>query len=108
MVVIYLSLLFQSCFGEGGTLQTNITGVFGEWSQWFSRTGVAPDHGVCAFVVYTPQALGCSARNCLRQALGCLHFPGLSHSGSGSWVLYKGTDLIGPVFCVLPRSKQLR
>ena len=24
--------------------------------------------------------------NCLKQALGCVHFPGLSCSGSGSWV----------------------
>ena len=42
--------------------------------------------------------------NCLRWALGCMHFPGLSHSGSGSWVLHKGTDSVGPVFCALPRS----
>ena len=108
MVVIYLSSLFQSCFGEGGTLQTNITGVFGEWSQWFSRTGVAPDHGVCAFVVYTPQALGCSAGNYVRRGLGCMHFPSLSLSGSGSQVLDKGPDLVGPAFCARPRSEQLR
>ena len=31
----------------------------------------------------TAQAPGCSAWNCLRWALGCVHFPGLSHSGSG-------------------------
>ena len=88
------------CCGEGGTLQTNITGVFGEWSQWFSRTGVAPDHGVCgecsqclghtgfvpthgmyAFPVYTAQAPGCSAG-------------GLSKAGPG--------------LHALPRSKPLR
>ena len=28
----------------------------------------------------------------LKGALGCVHFPGLSCSGSGSWVLHKGTD----------------
>ena len=44
----------------------------------------------------------------LRQALGCVHFPGLSHSSSGSWVLHKGIDLVGPSFCALPRSEQLR
>ena len=44
--------------------------------------------------------------NWLRQALGCMHFPGLSHSCS--CVLHKSTDLVGPVFCALPRSKQLR
>ena len=41
-------------------------------------------------------------------ALGFVHFPGLSCSGSGSQVLHKGTDLVGRVFCALPRSEQLR
>ena len=47
-------------------------------------------------------------RNCLKWALGCMYYPGLSCSGSGSWVLHKGTDLVGPGFCALPRSEQLR
>ena len=67
-----------------------------------------PTHGVCAFPVYTAQTLGCSARNCLMRALVCMHFPGLSRSGSGSWVPHKGTDFVGPAFCACPRSKQLR
>jgi len=46
--------------------------------------------------------------NSLKCALGCIHFPGLSLSGSGSWILHKGTDSVGPVFCALPRSEQLR
>ena len=46
--------------------------------------------------------------NCLKRALGCRHFPGLSHSGSGSRVLHKVTDLVGSAFCALSRSKQLR
>ena len=46
--------------------------------------------------------------NCLKQALCCVHFPGLSCSGSGSRVFHKGTDSAMPVFCALPRSKQLR
>ena len=45
---------------------------------------------------------------CLKLALGCVHFPGLSGSGSGSQVLPKCTDLVGPAFCALPRSKKLR
>ena len=89
-------------------MQSNITGVCGECSQCLGRTGFAPAHGVCAFPVYTSQALGCSAGNCLRLALCCMHFPGLSCSGSGSQVLHKGSDLVGPAFCTLPRSKQLR
>ena len=44
----------------------------------------------------------------MRQALRCMYFPGLNHSGSGSWVLHRGADLVGPAFCALPRSEQLR
>ena len=107
-MVTFLGSLVHSCCGEGGTLQTNITCVCGECSQCFSCTEFAPAHSVCAFPVYTAQALGCSAGNCLMWALGCVHFPGLSHSGSGSQVLHKGADLVGPAFCALPRSERLR
>ena len=48
------------------------------------------------------QALDCSARNCLMLALGCVHFPGLSHSGSGSRVLHKGADSVGLCFVPFP------
>ena len=91
---LFSGSLVESCFGEGGTLQTNITGVC---SQGFSHTGFAPTHSLCAFPVYTTQTLGCSAGNCLMWALVCMHFPGLSRSGSGSQVLHKGADLVGPV-----------
>ena len=43
-----------------------------------------------------------------KQALGFMHFPDLSCSSSGSQVLRKGTDSVGPAFCALPRSEQLR
>ena len=46
--------------------------------------------------------------NCLKRALGCVHFPGLSHSCSGSQVLHKGTASVGCAFYALPRSEQLR
>ena len=69
------------CCGEGATLQTNITGMCGECSQCFSSTGFAPTHGICAFMVYTSQALGCSAGE-------------LSEAGPG--------------LCALPRSKPLK
>ena len=59
--VIYFSSLVQLCCGEGGTLQTNITGMCGECSQCLSHTGFAPPHGLCAFLVYIAQAPGCSA-----------------------------------------------
>ena len=46
--------------------------------------------------------------NCLKWALGSMHSLGLSRSGSGSQVLHKGADSVGPAFCALPRSEQLR
>ena len=58
--VIYLGSLVQLCCGEGGTLQTNIPGVYGECLQCLHHTGFASAHGVCAFLVYTAQAPGCS------------------------------------------------
>ena len=41
-------------------------------------------------------------------ALRCVYFPDLCCSGSGSRVLHKGTDSVGPAFCALPRPEQLR
>ena len=46
--------------------------------------------------------------NCPNQTQDFAQFPGLSCSGSGSRVLHKGTDLVGHVFCALPRSEKLR
>ena len=73
--------LVQSCCGEGGTLQTNITGMCGECSQCLGCTGFAPTHGMCAFPDYTAQSPGCSAGE-------------LSE--------------VGPGLHALPRSKPLR
>ena len=41
-------------------------------------------------------------RNCSKRTLSFMHFPGLSCSGSGSWVLHKGTDSVGRVFVSFP------
>ena len=97
-MVTCLGSLVQSCCGDGGRLQTNITGVCGECSQFLGHTWFTPTHGMCAFSVYTAQAPGCSAAELSKAALGCMLFPGLSHSGSGSQVLPKGADLVGPAF----------
>ena len=70
----FLGLLVQSCCGEGGMLQTNNIGVC---SQCLSPTGPALAHGA-----QTTQTLRCSTGNRLRPALGCMHLPSLSHSGS--------------------------
>ena len=102
-MVTFLGSLVQSCCGERGTLQTNNTGVCGECLPCLGHTGFAPTHSVCAFPVYTAQALGCSARELSEAGPGFMHFPGLSRSGSGSRVLYRGTDLVWA--CVLCPSQ---
>ena len=96
---LFLGSLVQSHCGEGGMLQTNNTGVC---SQCLSHTGPALAHGTCTLPAYTAQALGCSAGNHLRPALGCMHLPGLSRSGSGTAVVLRGTDSIGLRFVPFP------
>ena len=85
----FLGSLVQSRCGEGGTLQTNNTGIC---SQCLSHTVSAPAHGVCSLPAHTAQALGCSAGNHPWPALGCLHLPGPSPSGSGTRVVLRGAD----------------
>ena len=103
VVDTFLAHLVLSHCGEGGTLQTNNTGLC---SKCLSHTGPGPAHGPCALPVHTAQALGCSTGNRRRLALGSMHLPGLSHSGSGTRVVLRGTDSVGPEFGALPRSKQ--
>ena len=104
-LVTYLGSFVQLCCGEGGTLQTNITGMCGECSQCMNHTGFAPAHSTCAFLVYTAQAPGCSEGELSKAALGRMHFPSLSCSDSGSQLFHKGTDSVGPAFCGLPMSR---
>ena len=101
----FLGSLVQSRCGEGGTLQTNNTGA---GSQCLSYTGPASAHGTCSLPAHTAQALGCSAGNHAWAALGCLHLPGPSRSGSGTLVVLRGADSVGPAFCALPGSEQRR
>ena len=84
------------------------------WCVW-GALAVSGPHWVCrrSLRVCFP-SLHCSGSrllcrgDCLKRALGCVHFPGLSRSGSGSQVLHNGTDSAGPAFCALPGSEQLR
>ena len=104
-LLFFLGSLVQSHCGEGGTLQTNNTGMC---SQCLSHIGPASSHSACSLPAHTAQALGCSSGNHRWLALGCLHLPGPSRSGSGTRVVLRGSDSVGPAFCALPRSKQLR
>ena len=85
----FLGSLVQLHNGEGGTLQTDNTGMY---LQCLSHSGPVPTHGACALLAHTAQALGCSSGNRPRPALGCMHLPGLSRSGSGTWVVLRGAD----------------
>ena len=80
----------QSCYGEGGALQTDIA-VCGEHSPCSGHTGLAPYRGVCAFPVYTVQAPGCSIWR--GPCVECV---------SSFRVLHKSADSVAPAFCFLP------
>ena len=77
-------------------LQSNNTGVC---SQRLSHAGL-PLH-----TAHTTQALRCSAGNRLRPALGYMHLPRSKQLRLGSQVALRGTDLLGPAFCALPRTE---
>ena len=105
-MVPYLGSLVQLCYGEGGTLQINITGVCGECSV--GATLGLPLLTVCVLSQSTLLRLQVALQGkCLKWALGCMLFPGLSRSGSFSRVLHKGTNSVGPAFCALPTSEEL-
>ena len=80
-------------------LQTNNSGMC---SQCPSHSGPDLAHGACVLPVLPAHAIGCSAGNCPRLALGCMHLPVLSLSGSGTRVALRGTDSVGPCFVSLP------
>jgi len=61
-----------------------------------------PAHSACALPAHTAQALGCSAGNRLRPALGCKYLPGLSRSGSGTWVVLRVQTQLGLRFVPFP------
>ena len=71
----------------------------GEYLQCSGHIGFSPAHGCLCF-----PRLHCSGFSLLyrKWALSCMHFPGLRHSGSGSQVLHKGPESVGPAFCAFP------
>ena len=101
-MVPFLGSLVQLCCGEGGILQTNVTGVCGECSQCMDNSGFAPAHSTCGLPVYTAQVPVALQGNCAMWALGFVNFPGLSCSGPGSRVLHKTQTRLGLRFVPFP------
>ena len=107
--------------GEGGHLfkltcsvvlwEGRNTGNKYHWHGWEVLTVPGP-HWVClpltACVPFQSTLFRLQVALPGKWALSCMHFPDLRHSDSGSRVLHKGTDSVGPAFCALPRPKQLR
>ena len=83
-MVTHLGLLVQLCCGEGAILQTNITGICGEFLQCMDHTGL-PQLTEPVLSRSTLLRLQVVLQgNCPKWALGFVTFPGLSCSGSGS------------------------
>ena len=99
------SVLLWSGRNRGNKHHWCVWGVFTVYGpHWFCRS--SPWHVLSQSTLLRLQVA--MRGNCPKQSLCCVHFPGLSCSGSGSWVLLKGTDLVGCAFCALPRSENLR
>ena len=99
-VVMYLGSLVQFCCREGGTLQTNTTGVCGECSQYMDHTGFAPAPGGVCFP--SAQAPGRFARDLSKSGPGFYTLPRSKLLRFRFWVLHKGRDSVGHAFCALP------
>ena len=93
--------LVQLCCREGGTMQTNITGMCGECLQCGATLGMSEPKVACASWVYTAQVLSCSAR-VLSQVGPAFHAPPRSKQLRFSHTP-KGTDLDG--LCILCPSR---
>ena len=101
-MVTNLGSLVQLCCVEGGTLQTSITGMCGEltvdgphWVSHSPRWHVLPRSTLL-------RLQGALQGHCPKWALGFMHFPGLSCSGSR--VLRTGTDPAGQATRCLGRA----
>ena len=92
--------------GREGTLQTNNTGVC---SRCLRHTGFVPTHGVGAFPVYTAY-LGSRllSREVSEASPGLYALPRSKPLRFRHSVVLRGADSVGPAFCALPRSEQLR
>ena len=90
-MISYLGSLVQSCYREGGVLQTD-TAVCGAHSQSSGHTGFAPAHG-CVLSPSTLLRLQAALQAAGGPCIAC---------GSSFRVLHKSADLVAPVFCAFP------
>ena len=96
---LFLGSLVQSRCGEGGMLQTNNTVVC---TQCLSNAGPASAHGAH----HSGSTLLCREPS---EAGPRLHAPPrFQPLRLGAQVALRGADSVGPAFCALPRSEQLR
>ena len=94
-MVTYLGSLVQLCCGEGGTQQTNITGVCGECSQCVDHSGSAAAPGCSAGAL---SKVGPVFHVLPRSELLRFRFSGTPQEHTLGWMCV----------CALPRSEQLR
>ena len=86
--------------------QVSLACVGSARSVW-AALGVPPLR-VCAFPVYTAQAPGCSVGELSKADLGFRALPRFKPLRFRFLVLHNGADSVGPAFCALHTSEQLR
>ena len=95
-VVSCLGLLVQSRCGEGGCCRQMSLACVGSTSGFPATLGL-PHSQVCVLSLSTLLRLQVALQG---WALSCMHFPGLSCSGSGFWVIHKAQTWLG--LCLVP------
>ena len=90
--------MFSRAAGREGRCRQTSLACVGSTRSVPATLCLPPLTGVCFPCLY------CSGSRLLsrERALSCVHFPGLSRSGSGSRVLHKGANSVGPAFCAFP------
>ena len=94
-MVSCLGSLVQSCCGEGGALQTNVTGVCGEHSQCSGHTGFALLKA-CVLSLSTLLRLQAALQGAGRELCALPRRKPLRFRFSGT---LQNADSVGPAFC---------
>ena len=106
-MVTYLGSLLQLLGREEHCKEISLACEKSACSVW-TALGLPQLTAACALFGSTLLRLQVALQGyCPMEALHFMHFPGLSCSGSGSWVLHRGTDSVGCVLCAFTRFEQL-